>query len=49
MDAGNLDTVVVGTGPMILTEAVDGSHIAFDKNPDYWEERGAPGRLWTSG
>ncbi len=37
VDAGNLDTVVVGTGSMILTEAVDGSHIAFDKNPDYWE------------
>ena len=37
VDAGNLDTVVVGTGPMILTEAVDGSHLSFDKNPDYWE------------
>ena len=37
VDAGNLDTVVVGTGPMILTEAEDGSHISFDKNPDYWE------------
>ncbi len=37
VDAGNIDTVVVGTGPMVLTEAVDGSHLAFDKNPDYWE------------
>ena len=37
LDEGNLDTVVVGTGPMILTEAEDGSHISFDKNPDYWE------------
>ena len=37
VDAGNIDTVVVGTGPMILTEAVDGSHLAFDKNPEYWE------------
>ena len=37
VDAGNIDTVVVGTGPMILTEAVDGSHLSFDKNPDYWE------------
>ena len=37
VDAGNIDTVVVGTGPMVLTEAVDGSHLSFDKNPDYWE------------
>ena len=37
VDAGNVDSVVVGTGPMIMTEVEDGSHIYFDKNPDYWE------------
>ena len=37
VDDGTIENVVVGTGPMIMTEAVDGSHISFDKNPDYWE------------
>ena len=37
VDAGTVDKVVVGTGPMIMTEVEDGSHIYFDKNPDYWE------------
>ena len=32
MDWRNL----VGTGPFMLTDVVDGSHVTFTKNPDYW-------------
>ena len=27
---------MVGTGPYMLTEWVEGSSISWDKNPDYW-------------
>ena len=27
---------LVGTGPMMLTDYVDGSSVTWDKNPDYW-------------
>ena len=27
---------VVGTGPVMLTDYVEGSSVTFDKNPDYW-------------
>ena len=27
---------LVGTGPMMLTEYVEGSSVTWDKNPDYW-------------
>ena len=29
---------VVGTGPLILTDYVEGSSITFIKNPDYWSD-----------
>ena len=28
----------VGTGPFVLSEFVRGSHVAFDRNPSYWDE-----------
>ena len=37
VDDGSIETKVIGTGPMILTDAEQGSHIDFVKNPDYWE------------
>lgn len=33
--AGSWDNLV-GTGPFLLKEAVVGSHIAFERNPNYW-------------
>jgi ABC-type transport system substrate-binding protein len=51
VDDGSIDTKAVGTGPMILTEAEQGSHITFVKNPDYWEREvlldGAEFRVMT--
>jgi peptide/nickel transport system substrate-binding protein len=37
VDDGSIEKAVVGTGPMIFKEAVQSSHVSFDKNPDYWE------------
>ena len=37
VDDGSIDLNPVGTGPMIMTEAEQGSHIDFVKNPDYFE------------
>ena len=37
VDDGSIDKNPVGTGPMIMTEAEQGSHITFVKNPDYFE------------
>lgn len=37
VDDGSIESTVVGTGPMILKEAAQGSHVKFDKNPDFWE------------
>ncbi|MCY3656515.1 MAG: ABC transporter substrate-binding protein [Chloroflexi bacterium] len=37
VDDGTIADNPVGTGAMILTEAEQGSHMNFVKNPDYWE------------
>lgn len=37
VDDGSIDTTVIGTGPMIMTEAVQSDHVSFEKNPDYWQ------------
>jgi len=37
VEDGSIESKVIGTGPMILKEAVQGSHVKFDKNPEYWE------------
>jgi len=37
VDDGSIEKTAVGTGPMMLKEAVQSSHVMFDKNPDYWE------------
>ncbi len=38
VQSGEIGKQVVGTGPMILREAVTSSHVALTKNPDYWQK-----------
>ncbi|MGE0228125.1 MAG: ABC transporter substrate-binding protein [Dehalococcoidia bacterium] len=38
VDNGEITKKVVGTGPMILKEAVPASNVTFDRNPDYWRK-----------
>ncbi|MCY4507908.1 MAG: ABC transporter substrate-binding protein, partial [Acidobacteria bacterium] len=37
VDSGEIESKVIGTGPMIMTELEEASHVVFAKNPDYWE------------
>ena len=37
VDNGTIEQTAAGTGPMILTEVEQGSHIHFEANPDYFE------------
>jgi len=37
VDDGSIEKQAIGTGPMILKEAVASSHVTWEKNPDYWE------------
>jgi len=37
VEDGSIESKVIGTGPMILKEAIQGSSVKFDKNPDFWE------------
>ena len=38
VDSGDIDKKVIGTGPMILKEAIAADHVTVTKNPDYWEK-----------
>ena len=37
VDSGSIESFSVGTGPMIMEDAVQGHHVAFAKEPHYWE------------
>ncbi|MGE0134752.1 MAG: ABC transporter substrate-binding protein [Dehalococcoidia bacterium] len=39
VDNGEITKKVIGTGPMILTEASVGQRVTFDKNPDYFQRQ----------
>ena len=38
VDSGDIDKKVVGTGPMILKEALAADHVTLTKDPGYWEK-----------
>ena len=38
VDDGTIADRAIGTGPMILKEAIASDRVTFDKNPDYWEQ-----------
>jgi peptide/nickel transport system substrate-binding protein len=37
VDSGEITKKAVGTGPMIMTEMIPASRVAFETNRDYWE------------
>jgi len=37
VDSGEIESKAVGTGPLILKEAVPASYVTWERNPDYWE------------
>lgn len=39
VDDGTIRQKAVGTGPMILTEAAQGDHISYEKNPNYFRRQ----------
>ena len=39
VDDGSIERRIVGTGPMIMKEAVQASHIKYEKNPDYFRRQ----------
>ena len=34
----DFDTKAIGTGPLIITDVEEGSHVNMVRNPDYWEK-----------
>ncbi len=36
VESGEISKKVIGTGPMILKEAIPAQGVTFDKNPNYW-------------
>ncbi len=39
VDSGEIEKKAIGTGPMILKEALSAQRVTFDKNPEYWERK----------
>jgi peptide/nickel transport system substrate-binding protein len=39
VDSGEIEKKAIGTGPMILKDAVAAQKVTFDKNPAYWERQ----------
>ena len=39
VENGDIQRKVIGTGPMILKEAVSASHVSFEKNPEYFNRK----------
>jgi len=37
VDDGSIEKKAIGTGPMILKEALQSERVSYVKNPDYWE------------
>lgn len=37
VDSGEIESTAVGTGPMILDEAIQAEKVTYVTNPDYWE------------
>ena len=38
VDSGQIEQTAVGTGPMILDEAIQAEKVSYVKNPDFWEK-----------
>ena len=38
VDSGQIEQTAVGTGPMILDEAITSEKVTYVKNPDFWEK-----------
>ena len=49
VDQDLIATQAIGTGPLIITEIEEGSHIKFIKNPDYWEKNLHGREPWLDG
>ena len=49
VDQNLLDTRAIGTGPLIITEIEEGSHVILETNPDYWEKNLHGREPWLDG
>ena len=38
-ESGEIEKKAIGTGPMILKDAIAGQKVTFDRNPEYWEKK----------
>ena len=49
VDQDLIATQAIGTGPLIITEIEEGSHVILEKNPDYWEKNLHGREPWLDG
>ena len=49
VEQGIINTTAIGTGPLIVTEIEEGSHVALTRNPDYWEKNIHGREPWLDG